>query len=409
MSNILSTIQDAIEDLKQGKMLIVVDDEDRENQGDIIFPAETIDVEKANFLMKEGRGVFCVPMTRKRAMELDIPLMVPADENNEKFRCNFSVTVDDKNVTSHGISAKDRALTIKTLLSKYTKPGDLLRPGHVSPIISVDGGVLERNGHTEAAVDLARLAGFAPMGVLTEIIRDDGETALLPDLIDFGKKHNLKIIAIKDLVAYLKKHKLPEIDSPNIFKTAESFLPTDYGDFRIHVYKSLKDNREHVALVKGDVRRKTIPVRIHSQCITGDTFHSQKCDCGGQLNKSLEIICKNGGGVLLYLNQEGRGIGLTNKIKAYALQEKGLDTIEANVALDLPVDARDYTIAAEILKDLDVSKIKLLTNNPDKIEQVGMYGVTITERLPLEVEPNKFNEEYLKTKKQKFHHQLTEV
>jgi 3,4-dihydroxy 2-butanone 4-phosphate synthase/GTP cyclohydrolase II len=409
MENVFSTIETAIEELKKGNMLIVVDSKDRENQGDIIFPAETITAEKANFLIKECSGLFCVPLSQERAVALELPLMVSPIENTEKMHCKFTVSVDATTVTSFGISAKDKALTVKQLVNKNAKPTDFLRPGHVFPLIAVDGGVLERDGHTEATIDLITLAGFARVGVLSEILAPDGETADLPQLVAFGKKHNLKIIAIEDLITYLKEKNLPVEISPSIAKTAESILPTDYGEFTIHVYKSIKDNREHVALVKGNVHEKTVPVRIHSQCITGDTFHSQKCDCGGQLNKSLEMICKNGSGVLLYLNQEGRGIGLTNKIKAYALQEKGLDTEEANVALDLPIDARDYTIAAEILKDLGICKIQLLTNNPDKIEQMGTYGIDITERIPLEVEPNKFNKEYLKTKKKKFHHQLTEV
>jgi 3,4-dihydroxy 2-butanone 4-phosphate synthase/GTP cyclohydrolase II len=409
MKQEFATIPEAIEELKKGKMLIVVDRPDRENQGDIILPAEMMTAEKANFLIKECRGMFCVLLTQAKAVQLDLPLMVAPQENTEKLKCKFTISVDAKDVTSFGISASDRALTVKTMVKPSAVPTDLVRPGHVFPIMAVDGGVLERDGHTEAAIDLARLAGFAPMGVLSEILREDGEPARVPDLKKFAKKHNLKIITIVDLVNYLKNRPLPERTSPSIFKTAQSFLPTDFGNFTIHVYKSIKDNREHVALVMGDCNKISVPTRIHSQCITGDTFHSQKCDCGEQLHKSLEMIKKKGKGILLYLNQEGRGIGLTNKIKAYALQEKGLDTVEANEALDLPIDGRDYKIAAEILCDLDARSIQLLTNNPDKVEQLEMYGVEITERVPLEVEPNKFNEGYLKTKKKKFHHQLTEV
>lgn len=409
MNQLFSTIPEAIKELQNGKMLIVVDGVDRENQGDIIFPAETITPERANFIIKECRGLFCVPLSQQKAVELDLPLMVSPIDNTEKLKCSFTVSVDAKDVTSFGISAKDRALTVLQLASQQAKPTDFVRPGHVFPLMAVDGGVLERDGHTEATIDLITLAGYKPVGVLSEILAEDGETADLSELIKFGKKHNLKMISIKDLIAYLNKHDITRSVSPSVLKTAQSFLPTDYGDFNIHIYKSIKDNREHVALVKGDVKEKIIPVRIHSQCITGDTFHSQKCDCGGQLHKSLEMICKKGNGVLLYLNQEGRGIGLTNKIKAYALQEQGLDTEEANVALDLPIDARDYTIAAEILKDVGICHIQLLTNNPDKVEQIEMYGIEIIERIPMEVAPNKFNKEYLATKKQKFHHQLTEV
>jgi len=409
MKQPFATNEEAIEELKKGNMLVVVDGKERENQADVIFPAETITAEQANFLIKECRGMFCVPLSQKRAVELDLPLMVSPLENTEKLKCNFTISVDAKGVKSFGISAKDRALTTKMLADKNAKPSDFDKPGHVAPIMAMDGGVLERDGHTEATIDLLTLAGFSPVGVLSEVLAENGETANTEEIFAFAKKHNLKVVSIPDLIKYMQIHIPSKKASPTILKTAESFLPTDYGDFRIHIYKSIKDNREHVALVKGEVKGKTVPVRIHSQCITGDTFHSQKCDCGGQLNKSLEFICKNGEGVLLYLNQEGRGIGLTNKIKAYALQEKGMDTIQANVALDLPVDARDYNIAAEILCDLKLYSIKLLTNNPDKIEQMEMYGVKIAERVPLEIEPNKFNEGYLKVKKKKFHHQLTEV
>lgn len=409
MKNTFSTIQEGIEELKKGNMLIVVDGKDRENQGDIILPAQSMNTKRANFLIKECRGLFCVPLTQAKAVQLDLPLMVSPLDNTEKLKCAFTVSVDTKDVTSFGISAKDRAHTVKQLVSSKAKPDDFVRPGHVFPLMAVDGGVLERDGHTEATIDLITLAGFEPVGVLSEILADDGETATLPELVKFGKKHNLKIVSINDLISYLTEHKKQAIISPSISRTAKSTLPTDYGEFGIYVYKSIKDNREHVALVKGNVKGKTVPVRLHSQCITGDTFHSQKCDCGGQLEKSLKMICKNGSGILLYLNQEGRGIGLTNKIKAYALQEKGLDTAEANIALDLPIDARDYNTAAEILKDLGISRIELLTNNPDKMLQVEMYGIEIIKRIPLEIEPNKYNKEYLEVKKQKFHHQLTEV
>jgi 3,4-dihydroxy 2-butanone 4-phosphate synthase/GTP cyclohydrolase II len=409
MKHTFATIPEAIDELKKGNMLIVVDNKNRENQADIVFPAETITDEKSNFLIQECKGFFCVPLSQKRAVELDLPLMVAPLDNTEKMKVNFTVSVDAKDVTAFGISAKDRALTVRKLLDPKTKPTNLLRPGHVSPLMAVDGGVLERDGHTEATIDLITLAGFSPVGVLSEMLSNSGEPTSITETFTFAQKHNLKVVSIPDLIMYMQTHLQPKDASPNILKTAESFLPTDYGDFQIHVYKSIKDNREHVALVKGDVKNKTVPVRIHSQCITGDTFHSQKCDCGEQLHKSLDYICKAGVGVLLYLNQEGRGIGLTNKIKAYALQEKGLDTLEANIALDLPVDARDYTIAAEILCNLKLYTIKLLTNNPDKIEQMEMYGVNIAERVSLEVEPNKYNKGYLETKKQKFHHQLTEV
>lgn len=405
-----STIKEAIEDLKNDKMLIVVDDYDRENQGDLIFPAQAITTQKANFLMKEGRGMFCVSLTREYATKLDIPLMIPQDFNTEKLRCNFGITIDAHNVTSHGISAADRALTIKTILDPKSTPNSFLRPGHVSPIIAKDGGVLKRNGHTEASVDLARLAAFAPVSVLTEIINDQGETSKGQELFDFAKKHNLKIITIKDLIDYLTSNPLPELPKqPTITKSSTAHLPTKYGNFTIHIYHSQADNKEHAVLTMGDLTGQPILARIHSQCLTGDTFHSLRCDCHEQLHKSLEIISKNQTGILIYLNQEGRGIGLTNKIKTYALQEKGLDTAEANLKLALPIDGRDYKIAAEILKDQNISSINLLTNNPDKIKQLKKHGITIKNLLPLETIPNKFNKQYLLTKKQKLGHKLTQI
>ena len=404
-----STITEAIEELKKGKMLVVVDGKDRENQGDVIFPAETITPEKANFIIKECRGLFCVPLSQKRAVELDLPLMVSPLENKEKLKCNFTISVDAKNVTSFGISAKDRSVTAKLLAESNTKPGDLTRPGHVFPLMAVDGGVLERNGHTEATIDLIKLAGFKAVGVLSEILADNGETANRTQLRSFAKKHDLKIVTIEDLISYLKINHLPSSISPSVSKTASSSLQTIYGKFKITIYKSIKDNKEHVALVKGDVIDKIALVRIHSLCMTGDTFHSLKCDCHQQLHKSLNIIDKNKTGILLYLNQEGRGIGLTNKIKSYALQEEGLDTASANLELKLPIDARGYKIAAEILKNLGVSTINLLTNNPDKVKQMEKYGIIVKNRLQLETIPNKFNKKYLLTKKQKLQHQLVEI
>ena len=402
-----STITEAIEELKKGKMLILVDSKDRENQGDIILPAETITPEKANFIIKECRGLFCVPLSQKRAVELDLPLMVSPFENSEKLKCNFTISVDAKTVKSFGISAKDRALTAKLLADDNTKPTDITRPGHIFPLIAVDGGVLERNGHTEATIDLIKLAGFKSVGVLSEILADNGEAASLSQLKNFAKKHDLKIAAIDDLISYLKSKPLDLTISPSISKTASSKLQTTYGKFQIKIYKSIKDNKEHIALVKGDISgNKVVPVRIHSQCITGDTFNSFMCDCNQQLHKSLKIIDKNKIGILLYLNQEGRGIGLTNKIKSYTLKEKGLDTTQANLALELPIDARDYKVAAEMLKDLGVSSINLLTNNPDKIKQIEKYGIVVKNRLALETIPNEFNKKYLLTKKQKLQHHL---
>ncbi len=403
-----SSIPTAIEELKKGNMLIVVDDPTRENQGDVIFPAETVTQEKVNFLMKECRGMFCVPMAKERATRLDIAPMVPLTQNTEKLQCNFGVTVDAKNVTSFGISAHDRMLTVQTLTNASSKSSDLVRPGHVSPLLAVDGGVAERAGHTEATVDLARLAGFAPVGVLSEIINDQGHVANAHDLQAFSQKHNIQMITIPDLIAYIKVHPLPPLMQPDIVRVTQATLPTKYGIFQIVMYKSLSNNQEHTILTMGEIQIQPVQVRIHSQCFTGDTLFSLRCDCREQLEKSMEIIGKTGG-VLVYLNQEGRGIGLTNKIKAYALQDKGLDTVQANESLGFAPDGRDYKIATDILKDLGITEIKLLTNNPNKIEQLTEYGIHVIERIPLEITPNQFNKNYLETKKHKLHHQLTEV
>lgn len=408
-TNNFASITQALDELQKGNMLIVVDDPTRENQGDIIFPAATITTEKANFLIKECRGIFCVPLTKKRAAELEIPLMVPTDRNTEKLHCNFGITVDAYNVADHGISAADRALTVQTLRNPQTKPTDLLRPGHVSPIIAVNGGVLERNGHTEATIDLCRLAGFEPIGVLSEILNDKGEPAKGEELFDFARKHNLKIISIKDLVAYRQTHPLPIEKQPSIVKLSEAQLPTKYGEFTISIYRSLADNKEHAVLVMGEINKQPALTRIHSECLTGDTLSSLRCDCQGQLVASMQAIQKKGSGILIYLNQEGRGIGLGNKIKAYALQDQGLDTVEANHALGFITDLRDYQIAAEMIHDLGISKIDLLTNNPKKIEALQKHGVEVVQRLPLEIKPNEFNRQYLATKKSKLQHQLTEV
>lgn len=410
MKNALASIPEGIEELKKGKMLIVLDDPDREDQADIIFPAETVDEQKINFLIQKCRGFICAVITRKRAAQLEIPLMVAPIDNTEKTRLNFGVTIDAKNVTSFGISASDRALTISQIADKNITVHDFVRPGHVFTIIGAEGGIEERAGHTEATLELVKRAGFDSVGVLCEIIDENGNPTGGDALFAFAKKNDLKIVTTPDLIKYVKENaRDTQQKQPQIVKATEANLPTSYGMFKIIIYKSILDNREHAVLVRGDISNEPVLTRIHSQCLTGDTFHSQKCDCGEQLDKSLEMICKKGAGVILYLNQEGRGIGLTNKIKAYALQDTGLDTVEANLALDLPVDARDYAIASEILNVLGICKIDLLTNNPDKIEQMEGYGINITKRVPLEIIPNKFNKEYLQTKKRKTHHQLTEV
>lgn len=408
--NTFCTIPVAIDGLKKGNMLIVVDSADRENQGDVIFPAENVTTQKVNFMMRECRGMICVPITKMKAIQLDIPLMVEPIDNTEKTKVNFTVSVDAKKVKSFGISAFDRVRTIKVLASSSTKPSDLARPGHVFPIVAANGGVLEREGHTEATIELARLAGFSPCGVLCEIIRDDGKVARLPDLVKFAKKFNLQIISINDLVKYMEaQHKRIPKDSFTVVRKASSLLPTEYGTFQVFVYKSIIDNREHTVLLMSNLEKWPMLTRIHSQCLTGDTFLSLKCDCRMQLHQSMEMIGKKGRGIIIYLNQEGRGIGLSNKIKAYALQDKGLDTVDANHALGLPADPREYEVAAEILKDLGISKIMLLTNNPKKLNKLNDYGINIVEHLPLEIRPNTINKKYLLAKKQKLGHHLTTV
>lgn len=397
------SIPKAIKELKKGNMLIVVDSPDRENQGDLIFPAESVTPERISFLINNCRGMICVAMTKKQVINLGLPLMVSPIDNTETTNVQFTLTVDAKDVTSFGISASDRTKTIKLLANSRSKPGDLVRPGHVFPLLARDGGVRERAGHTEATVELARLAGFSPVGALCEILNKKGEVAALPELIKLSKKFGIQIVSIKDLIAYVKNNSSKLFSGQTVVKTAFSTLPTDYGVFQLIIYRSILDNREHIVLRMGKKTNKPVLTRIHSQCITGDTFSSRKCDCGAQLDQSLRLISKDKQGLLIYLNQEGRGIGLTNKIKAYALQEEGLDTVEANEALGLPIDAREYGIAAEILHDLNISKISLLTNNPQKAEQLRVLNIDITQH-PLEMNYHKDNKAYLKIKKEKLGH-----
>lgn len=408
--NVFASIQEGIEELKKGKMLIVVDNPNRENQADVIFPAQTATAKKVNFLIKECRGMVCAPITREKARKLKLPLMISSQENTEKLRCKFTVTVDAKNVASFGISASDRALTIKTIAKYNAKAIDLIRPGHIFPIIAEDGGILARDGHTEATIELITRAGFSKIGVLCEVLQDSGKVARDQNLFRFAKKFDLKVVTIKDLISYVKSHPLPKLSPTSlVIKEASSLLPTKFGKFQISVYKSLFDNLEHVVLSLGDISRNGhILTRIHSQCLTGDTLFSLKCDCGEQLQKSMQKIQKAGRGVILYLNQEGRGIGLINKIRAYKLQEKGLDTVEANEQLGFPKDARNYEVAAAILQDLGVKNINLLTNNPAKIEELAKEGIQVS-YLPLETKPNYVNKTYLKTKKQKLGHRLSLV
>jgi len=392
-----TTVKEAIEDIRKGKFLIVVDDKNRENEGDLIIAAERLTPEVINFMTKQARGLICVAMTIQRLEELKLPLMV--ERNTSLHKTNFTVSVDAKKGVTTGISAYDRALTIKKLIDSRTKPEDLAKPGHIFPLKACEGGVLVRAGHTEAAVDLAKLAGLYPAGVICEIIKSDGRMARLPQLKIIAKRFNLKILTIADLIFYRRsREKL-------VKKVSKAKLPTRYGEFTIIAYKSLTDSEEHIALVKGKINKKEpILVRVHSQCLTGDVFNSLRCDCGDQLNKALEIISREGRGIFLYMRQEGRGIGLHNKIKAYALQDKGLDTVEANKALGFPPDLRDYGIGAQILRDLGVRQMKLLTNNPKKVIGLEAYGLKIVEILPLVVPPRVENINYLKTKKEKLGH-----
>jgi 3,4-dihydroxy 2-butanone 4-phosphate synthase/GTP cyclohydrolase II len=392
-------IEEAIEDIREGKMVVVCDDETRENEGDLTMAAQFVTPEAINFMAKEGRGLICLALSPARCDELGLDLM--AAKNESAFETAFTVSVEARSGVSTGISAADRARTIQVAIDPETSPRELVQPGHVFPLKARVGGVLERVGQTEAAVDLARLAGLNPAGVICEIMNDDGTMARVPDLTRYCERHGLKMITVADLVAYRRRHeKLVE-------RVVDTSLPTAFGEFVAVGYRSLIDNKHHVALVKGDVEgARDVLVRVHSECLTGDVFHSLRCDCGEQLESALAMIEKEGRGVLLYLSQEGRGIGLLNKLRAYKLQEEGLDTVDANLRLGLPADLRDYGIGAQILVDLGLSSIRILTNNPKKISGLAGYGLSVADQVPIEHASNPHNEAYLRAKRDRMGHTL---
>jgi 3,4-dihydroxy 2-butanone 4-phosphate synthase/GTP cyclohydrolase II len=394
-----ATIPEAVKDIKAGKFIIIVDDENRENEGDLAIAAEKVTPEAVNFMAKHARGLICLPIVGHRLDELRVPLMV--QDNTAKFSTAFGISVEAKHKTSSGISAHDRAATVKAVLDPKTKPEDLARPGHMFPIRAREGGVLVRAGHTEAIVDLARFAGLYPAGVICEIMNEDGTMARLPQLEAMADKFGIKIVSIADLITYRRRNeKLVE-------RVAEAKMPTRYGEFVVIAYRSKVDTDEHVALVKGDISGdKPVLVRVHSECLTGDVFGSLRCDCGDQIALAMEKIVAEGRGVFLYMRQEGRGIGFHNKVRAYALQDQGLDTVEANIALGFEPDLRDYGIGAQILADLGLHKIRLLTNNPKKVIGLESYGLQIVETVDLRTQPTPYNLEYLKTKQKKLGHLL---
>lgn len=395
----LDSIEEAIEDFREGKFVIVVDDEDRENEGDLIIAAEKVTPEKINFMLKHARGVLCAPITMSRCKELDLPHQV--SNNTSVLGTPFTVTIDKLEGCSTGVSATDRAATILALADPNSKPETFGRPGHINPLYAQDKGVLKRAGHTEASIDMARLAGLYPAAALMEIMSDDGTMARLPELREMADKYGLKLISIADLIAYrLKQESIVE-------QGEEVDMPTEYGHFRLIPFRQKSNGLEHIAIIKGDVKGdEPVLVRVHSSCATGDIFGSMRCDCGEQLHEALRLIEKEGRGAVIYLNQEGRGIGLMEKMKAYKLQEKGMDTIEANICLGHQADERDYGVGAQILQHLGITKMRLLTNNPVKRVGLEAYGLSVAENVPIEVTPNKFNEFYLRTKKDRMGHTL---
>ena len=399
MKNKFDRIESVINAIRRGKMVVVVDDASRENEGDLILAAEKATAKNISFMVRYTSGVICVPMEGDELDRLELPLMT--QQNMERMRTAYTISVDAARGVSTGISAADRAHTIQLLADPKTQRDDLVRPGHIFPLRYREGGVLRRAGHTEAAIDLARLAGLRPAGVLAEIVNDDGTMSRLPELLKFAKKHKLEICSVADLIEYRRtREKL--VEREEVVK-----MPTDYGDFELHLYRSKVDGQHHLALVRGDVAgQKNVLVRVHSECLTGDVFGSRRCDCGPQLHQAMRQVAESGRGVILYMRQEGRGIGLAPKIKAYKLQEQGYDTVEANEKLGYGMDLREYGLGAQILVDLGLKTIRLLTNNPKKVVGLEGYGLKITEQLPIKVKPNPHNERYLKTKREKLGHLL---
>lgn len=397
-----NTIEEAIEDIAKGRMVILADDEDRENEGDLCMAAEKVTPEAINFMAKFGRGLICLSLTPQRVEELNLPMMT--DDNTSQFGTAFTVSIEAKKGVTTGISAADRATTILTAINPDIRPEDLARPGHIFPLRAKPGGVLQRAGQTEGSVDLSRLADLYPAGVICEIMSEDGTMARVPELMEFAKKHNLRIITVKDLIHH-------RIRTERFVKRASDIkLPTEYGDFRAVAYTNEMDSNVHIALVKGEIRpEEPVLVRVHSECLTGDVFGSRRCDCGEQLHRAMDTVNKAGKGIILYMRQEGRGIGLANKLKAYELQDKGFDTVEANLKLGFSPDLRDYGIGAQILVDLGIRKIRLMTNNPKKIVGLEGYGLKVVERVSIETSPHEKNIVYLETKKKKLGHMLDKV